>query len=99
MESLADVGPVLTTRLAKPACARSGTCCSHRPFRYEAAAPEVPIADLLAGEEEAAIAGEVVRASGAAPRCRLAIVQARIADGSGEVTAVWFEPGLARREA
>ena len=72
------------------ACARSATCFRHRPFRYEAAAPEVPIADLLAGEEEVAIAGEVVRTSVRRPRRRLAIVQARIADDSGEVTAVWF---------
>ncbi len=48
------------------------------------------IADLLAGEEEVAIAGEVVRTSVRRPRRRLAIVQARIADESGEVTAVWF---------
>jgi ATP-dependent DNA helicase RecG len=50
----------------------------------------VRIADLLAGEEEVAIAGEVIRTSVRRPRRRLAIVQARIADGSGEVTAVWF---------
>jgi ATP-dependent DNA helicase RecG len=50
----------------------------------------VRIADLLTGEEEVAIAGEVVRTSVRRPRRRLAIVQARIADGSGEVTAVWF---------
>ena len=48
------------------------------------------IADLLAGEEEVAITGEVVRTSVRRPRPRLAIVQARIADESGEITAVWF---------
>ena len=48
------------------------------------------IADLLAGEEEVAITGEVVRTSVRRPRPRLAIVQARIADDSGEITAVWF---------
>ena len=51
--------------------------------------PERPIADLLAGEE-AAIAGEVVRVSVRRPSRRLAIVQARVADGSDEITAVWF---------
>ena len=50
----------------------------------------MPIADLLASEEEVAIAGEVVRTSVRRPRRRLAIVQARIADETGEVTAVWF---------
>jgi ATP-dependent DNA helicase RecG len=77
-------------KLAKLGLRTIGDLLSHRPFRYEAAAPEVPIADLLAGEEEVAIAGEVVRTSVRRPRRRLAIVQARIADDTGEVTAVWF---------
>jgi ATP-dependent DNA helicase RecG len=84
------VGPALTKKLARLGLRTIGDLLSHRPFRYEAAAPEVPIADLLAGEEEVAIAGEVVRTSVRRPRRRLAIVQARIADESGEVTAVWF---------
>ena len=84
------MGPALTKKLAKLGLRTIGDLLSHRPFRYEAAAPEVPIADLLAGEEEVAIAGEVVRTSVRRPRRRLAIVQARIADESGEVTAVWF---------
>ena len=37
-----------------------------------------------------AISGEVVRTSVRRPRRRLAIVQARIADESGQITAVWF---------
>ncbi len=89
-DSLAGVGPAVTKKLAKLGLRTIGDLLSHRPFRYEAAAPEVPIADLLAGEEEVAIAGEVVRTSVRRPRRRLAIVQARIADESGEVTAVWF---------
>jgi ATP-dependent DNA helicase RecG len=88
--SLVGVGPALTKKLAKLGLHTIGDILSHRPFRYEAAAPEVRIADLLAGEEEVAIAGEVIRTSVRRPRRRLAIVQARIADGSGEVTAVWF---------
>jgi ATP-dependent DNA helicase RecG len=62
----------------------------HRPHRYEAAAEEMRIADLLAGEEEVAISGEVVRTTIRRPRRRLAKVQARIADDSGQITAVWF---------
>jgi ATP-dependent DNA helicase RecG len=50
----------------------------------------VRIADLLAGEQEVAISGEVVRTTVRRPRRRLAIVQARIADESGQITAVWF---------
>ena len=37
-----------------------------------------------------AISGKVVRTSVRRPRRRLAIVQARVADESGEITAVWF---------
>ena len=90
VETLPGVGPAVTKKLAKLGLRTIGDLLSHRPFRYEAAAPEVPIADLLAGEEEVAIAGEVVRTSVRRPRRRLAIVQARIADESGEITAVWF---------
>ncbi len=51
--------------------------------------PERRIADLFAGEE-AAIAGEVTHVSVRRPRRNLAIVQARVADDSGEIGAVWF---------
>jgi len=84
------VGPAVTKKLAKLGLRTIGDLLAHRPHRYEAAADEVRIADLLAGEEEVAITGEVVRTSVRRPRPRLAIVQARIADGSGEITAVWF---------
>ncbi len=67
-----------------------GDLLEHRPHRYEAAAEEVRIADLLAGEEEVAISGEIVKTSVRRPRPRLSIVQARVTDESGEITAVWF---------
>jgi len=67
-----------------------GDLLGHRPHRYEAAAEEVPIADLLASEEEVAISGEIVKTSVRRPRPRLVIVQARVADETGEITAVWF---------
>jgi ATP-dependent DNA helicase RecG len=84
------VGPAVAKKLAKLGLRTIGDLLAHRPHRYEAAADEVRIADLLAGEEEVAITGEVVRTSVRRPRPRLAIVQARIADESGEITAVWF---------
>jgi ATP-dependent DNA helicase RecG len=87
--SLAGVGPALQQKLAKLGLRRIRDLLEHRPHRYEQAVPERPIADLLAGEE-AAIAGEVVRVSVRRPSRRLAIVQARVADGSDEITAVWF---------
>jgi ATP-dependent DNA helicase RecG len=90
VESLPGVGPSLAEKLAKLGLRTIGDLLEHRPHRYEAAAPEVRIADLLAGDEEVAIAGEVVRTSVRRPRRRLAIVQARVADESGEITAIWF---------
>ena len=75
---------------ASSGCGTIADLLEHRPHRYEAAAEEVRIADLLAGEQEVAISGEVVRTTVRRPRRRLAIVQARIADDSGQITAVWF---------
>ena len=90
METLSGVGPMVAKRLAKLGLRTIRDLLEHTPFRYEAAAQEVRIADLFASEEEVAIAGEVVRTSIRRPRRRLAIVQAKITDGSGEITAVWF---------
>ena len=89
MATLPGVGRALEQKLAKLGLRRLRDLLEHRPHRYEQAVPERPIADLLAGEE-AAIAGEVVRVSVRRPSRRLAIVQARVADGSDEITAVWF---------
>jgi ATP-dependent DNA helicase RecG len=90
VETLPGVGPVVATRLAKLGLRTVRDLLEHRPRRYEAAADEVRIADLLADGEEVAIQGEVLRTSIRRPRRRLAIVQARIADSSGQITAVWF---------
>ena len=90
VETLAGVGPVVATRLAKLGLRTVRDLLEHRPRRYEAAVDEVRIADLLADGEEVAIQGEVLRTSIRRPRRRLAIVQARIADSSGQITAVWF---------
>jgi len=87
---LPGVGPAFGKKLEKLGLRTVRDLLEYRPFRYEPAVPEVRIADLLAGEEEVAIAGEVRRTSVRRPRRRLAIVQARVADESGEITAVWF---------
>ena len=89
VDSLPGVGAALSKKLAKLGLRTIRDLLEHRPHRYEAAVPERPISGLLAGEE-AAIAGEVRRVSVRRPSRRLAIVQARIADGSDEITAVWF---------
>jgi ATP-dependent DNA helicase RecG len=51
--------------------------------------PERRIADLLA-EEEVAISGTVQSVTVRRPRRRLAIVSARVEDGSDSVPAIWF---------
>jgi ATP-dependent DNA helicase RecG len=89
LDALAGVGPAVKRRLAKLGLRTIRELLQHRPHRYESAVPERRIADLLA-EEEAAIAGEVRRVSVRRPSRRLAIVQARVADESDEITAVWF---------
>jgi ATP-dependent DNA helicase RecG len=85
---LPGVGPALERKLAGLGRRTVRDLLEYRPRRYEEAAPERRIADLL-GEEEVVIAGEV-RATSIRRLRRLSIVQARIADESGEVIAVWF---------
>ena len=89
VDSLPGVGPALSKKLAKLGLQTIRDLLEYRPHRYETAVPERRIADLLAGEESA-IAGEVRRVSVRRPRRNLAIVQARVADDSGEIGAVWF---------
>jgi ATP-dependent DNA helicase RecG len=60
----------------------------HGPRRYESAAPERPIADLLA-EEEVVIAG-TVRGTKTRRVRRLTILSARIDDGTDTINAIWF---------
>ena len=86
---LPGVGRALERKLARLGLRTVGDLLEYRPRRYEGAAPERRIADLLAGEE-VVIAGEVRGTSLRRPRRRLAILLARVADGSGEVDAVWF---------
>jgi ATP-dependent DNA helicase RecG len=89
VSTLSGVGPALEKKLAKLGLRTVRDLLEHRPHRYEAAVPERPIADLLIGEE-AAIAGEVRSVSVRRPRRNLAIVNARVADASDEIVAVWF---------
>jgi ATP-dependent DNA helicase RecG len=86
---LSGVGPALEKKLAKLGLRTVRALLEHRPHRYESAVPERPIAELLIGEE-AAIAGEVRSVSVRRPRRNLAIVNARVADASDEIVAVWF---------
>jgi ATP-dependent DNA helicase RecG len=91
VDTLTGVGPALTRKLGKLGLERVGDLLEHRPLRYQAAAPERLIVELF-GEEEAVIAGEVRSAKLQRAR-RLQLVKARVADTSGEITAVWFNQG------
>src|SRR6188472_4233359 len=89
VQTLPGVGPALSKKLEKLGLHTLRDLLEHRPHRYEAAVPERRIADLLA-EEETAISGQIGRVSVGRPRRNLAILQARVSDESGEITAVWF---------
>ena len=75
-------------KLAKLGLATVGDALAYRPHRYEPAAPERRITELF-GEDEAVIAGEV-RSTRLQRARRLKLVKARVADETGEITAVWF---------
>jgi ATP-dependent DNA helicase RecG len=75
-------------RLAKLGLRTVGDALAYRPHRYEPAAPERRITELF-GEDEAVIAGEV-RSTRLQRARRLKLVKARVADETGEITAVWF---------
>ena len=97
LSSLQGVGPAITRRLAGLGLRTFLDALHYAPRRYEAAAPQRSIAGLLAGEE-AAIAGTVRGVTRRQPRRRLSLVKARVADETGEITAVWFnQPWLVDR--
>ncbi|MGH3103641.1 MAG: ATP-dependent DNA helicase RecG [Gaiellaceae bacterium] len=89
LDTLPGVGPTIRRRLVSLGLTTIGDLLAHRPRRYESAVPERRIADLF-GEEEVAIAGVVRSVRTRRPRRQLTILTARIADGSGEIDAVWF---------
>jgi ATP-dependent DNA helicase RecG len=96
VDVLAGVGPAVKKRLAKLGLRTIVDLLRYRPRRYEAAAPERRIADLF-GDEDVAIAGEILSVS-ERRRGRLKILTARVADGSGTISATWFnQPWLARQ--
>jgi ATP-dependent DNA helicase RecG len=75
-------------KLAKLGLETVKDALEYRPHRYEPAAPERRITELF-GEDEAVIAGEV-RSTRLQRARRLKLVKARVADETGEITAVWF---------
>ena len=89
LETLPGVGPTLKKRLAKLGLERVGDLLDHRPRRYERPAEQKRIADLF-GDEEVLIEGEVLKASLRRGRGRLQILTAQVSDGTGQISATWF---------
>jgi len=90
VESLAGVGPKVGASLRALGLTTVRDLLLYRPRRYEAPAPHRRVADLLAGEE-VTIEGRVESArKRGTRRRRLTIVEARVRDDSGAVTAIWF---------
>jgi ATP-dependent DNA helicase RecG len=89
LDVLPGVGPTLRKRLAKLGLERVGDLLDHRPRRYERPAPQRTISELF-GEEEVLIEGRVVSTSTRRGRGRLQILTAQITDGTGQISATWF---------
>jgi RecG-like helicase len=96
LDSLPGVGVALKRKLAKLGLESVRDLLEHRPRRYESAADVVRIADLHR-DGEVVIEGEVLSVN-ARRRGRLAIVTARVSDGSAATSATWFnQPWLAEQ--
>jgi ATP-dependent DNA helicase RecG len=88
LDALPGVGVTLKRKLGKLGLHTIRDLLQHRPHRYESAVDEVAIASL-GGDDEVAIAGEVLNVS-SRRRGRLKIVTATISDGTAPVKATWF---------
>ncbi len=83
------MGSAVRGRLAKLGLRTVGDLLAHRPRRYERPIDERSIRDLF-GEAEAVIEGVVLGTTSRRGRGRLRILTARVADGTGEIKATWF---------
>ena len=88
IETLPGVGPTIARRLARLGLETVGDLLWQRPRRYEEPVATKQICDLF-GDEEAVIEG-VVHSATSRRRGRLKILTARVADGTGEIKATWF---------
>jgi ATP-dependent DNA helicase RecG len=88
VETLHGVGPTMARRLAKLGLETVGDLLWQPPRRYEQPVPLKKISELF-GDDEAVIEG-VIRSATSRRRGRLKILNARIADETGEIRATWF---------
>jgi ATP-dependent DNA helicase RecG len=97
VETLPGVGRAVAKRLDALGISTVGDVLLHAPRRYERAADEVSIAELW-GPDEVAIAGVVRDVRTRRLGGRRSIVTARIEDGTGSISASWFnQPWLVDR--
>src|SRR6059058_530837 len=97
LDALPGVGPTVQRKLAKLGLETVRDLLEHRPRRYEEAVAEVAIA-ALGGDEEVAIAGEVLNVTRRPLRGRRSLVTARVSDGTAAISAAWFnQPWLAEQ--
>src|SRR5256885_6588788 len=95
--TLPGVGATLARRLRALGIETVRDLLLHRPRRYEQAVDEIAISQLW-GDEEVAIAGEVVDVRTRRLGGRRTIVTARVKDASGTIGASWFnQPWLAEK--
>jgi ATP-dependent DNA helicase RecG len=88
VETLPGVGPAVKRRLGRLGLATVGDVLAHRPRRYEPPVPERAIAELFGGDE--VVIEARVRSATGRRRGRRHILTARVADGTGEISATWF---------
>jgi ATP-dependent DNA helicase RecG len=99
IDSLPSVGAALAKRLRALGLETVRDLLLHRPRRYESAVDEILISQLW-GDEEVAIAGEVVDVRTRRLGGRRSIVTAHIKDASGSIGVSWFnQPWLADKLA
>jgi ATP-dependent DNA helicase RecG len=95
IDSLPGVGAALAKRLRALGLETVRDLLLHRPRRYENAVDEIAISQLW-GDDEVAIAGEVLDVRTRRLGGRRSIVTAHIKDASGSIGASWFnQPWLA----
>jgi len=97
IETLAGVGVTLAKRLRALGIETVSDLLLHRPRRYEQAVDEVAISELW-GDDEVAIAGEVVKVTTRRIGGRRTIVTAQVQDAGGSIGASWFnQPWLTEK--
>jgi ATP-dependent DNA helicase RecG len=97
LDTLPGVGATLARKLRPLGLETVSDLLLRRPRRYESAAEEVAISQLW-GEEETVIAGVVRSVRSRRLRGRRSLVTAQVADGTGSISASWFnQPWVADR--